>query len=93
MLAMLAGVAAVTPGARVTAAAAPSGSAAAESTCTSEPTAKAAWSAASCRQLQYPASASVAVAVATTTSRAGTAWRIGRLAICQLTMAAASLRS
>ena len=92
MLARLADVAAVTPGARVIAPVAPSGSWSAASTRTSEPTAKAAWSAADCRQLAYPASASVVVATATTTSRAGPAWRIGRRAICQLTMAAASRR-
>ncbi len=91
--ATLAAVAAVTPGARVTELAAPSGSAPAASTRTSEPTVNAAWSAVDCRQLAYPASASVVVAVATTTSRTGPAWRIGRLAICQLTMAPASRRS
>ena len=63
------------------------------STRTSEPTAKAAWSAADCFQLRYPASASVVVAVATTTSRTGPAWRIGRLADLQLTRAAASRRA
>jgi hypothetical protein len=89
----LAAVAAVTPGTWVIAAAVPSGSPAAESTRTSEPTAKAAWSAADCRQLWYAVSPSVAVAVTTTTSSAGPAWRIGRRAISQLTMAAASHRS
>ncbi len=91
-LARLADVAPVTPGALVIIPVAPNGSSSAASTRTSEPTAKAAWSAADCRQLAYPASASVVVAVATTTSRAGPVWRIGRLAICQLTMAAASRR-
>ena len=62
MLERLADVAAVTPGARVIAPVAPSGSWSAASTRTSEPTAKAAWSAADCRQLAYPASASVVVA-------------------------------
>ena len=93
MLATLAAVAAVTPGAPVIAPVAPGGSGPAASTRTSEPTAKAAWSAADCRQLWYPASASVVVAVAITTSRTGPAWRIGRLAICQLTIAAARCRS
>ena len=92
MLATLAGVAAVTPGAPAIASAAPGGSPPVASTRTSEPTAKAAWSAADCCQLAYPASASVVVAVATTTSSTGPAWRIGRLAICQLTIAAASRR-
>ena len=86
---MLAGVAAVTPGARVNVPVS-SGTAPVELTRTSEPTAKAAWSAADRRQLEYPAKASVVVAVATTTSRTGPAWRIGRLPICQLTMAAVS---
>ena len=89
MLAMLAGVAAVTPGSPVIALGS-SGPPAPASTRTSEPTANAAWSAADCCQLRHPASASVVVAVATTTSRTGPAWRIGRRPICQLTMAAAS---
>ena len=93
VLARLASVTAVTPGAPVIAPVTPGGSGPAESTRTSEPTAKAAWSAVDCRQLAYPASASVVVAVAITTSRTGPAWRIGRLAICQLTIAAASRRS
>ena len=89
MLAMLAGVMAMTPGSPVIALGS-SGTPAVASTRTSEPTANAAWSAADCCQLLHPASASVVVAVATTTSRIGPAWRIGRLPICQLTMAAAS---
>ena len=89
MLAMLAGVAAVTPCSPMIALGS-SGIPSVVSTCTSEPTANAAWSAADRCQLAHPASASVVVAVATTTSRTGPAWRIGRLPICQLTMAAAS---